>query len=139
MWRDWPFLSFCPLIIFFFFPRAVIRDIFISCSWQVFFSFFLIPWMLVDIRLVYIYIYIYITWHEINFQRSLAYLKSEFSFSQTGCHTNTEESILLWNIGNSIFNHKQYIHTNTSNRQHTYLITSVLRMFFRYDKWQSIC
>ena len=58
--RGWPFLSFWPIIISFF-PRAVIRDIFICCSWWGFFRFFfLVPWMLVDIRLVYIYIYIYI-------------------------------------------------------------------------------
>ena len=46
---------------FFFFPRAVIRDTLISCSWGGFFVFFffLVPWMLVDIRLVNIYIYIY--------------------------------------------------------------------------------
>ena len=47
---------------FFFFLWAVIRDIFISCSWPGFFlGFFLVPWILVDIRLVNtIYIYIYI-------------------------------------------------------------------------------
>ena len=36
------------------------RDIFISCSWRGFFrGFFLVLWMLVDIRWVNIYIYIY--------------------------------------------------------------------------------
>ena len=45
---------------FFFFLWAVIWDIFISCSWPGFFCFFLVPWILVDIRLVNIYIYIYI-------------------------------------------------------------------------------
>ena len=58
--RSWPFLSFWPIIFFFFFPWAVIRDILISSSWRFFFSFLLVPWMLVDIRLVNIYIYIYI-------------------------------------------------------------------------------
>ena len=45
---------------FFFFPRAVIRNTFISCSWLFFFLsfYFWKPWMLVDIRLVNIYIYV---------------------------------------------------------------------------------
>ena len=47
---------------FLFFPRAVIRDTFIS-TWRFFFVFFLVPWMLVDIRLV-IYISIYIVIHR---------------------------------------------------------------------------
>ena len=47
---------------FFFFPWSVIRDTFIFCSWQVF--FFLVPWILVDIRLVNIYIHIYISLHN---------------------------------------------------------------------------
>ena len=45
---------------FFFFLWAVIRDIFISGSWPGFFCFFLVPWILVDIRLVNIYTNIYL-------------------------------------------------------------------------------
>ena len=64
--RGWSFLSFWP-IIFFFSPWAVIRDTFISCSWQGFICLFLVRWTLVDIRLVnthtHIYIYIYIHTH----------------------------------------------------------------------------
>ena len=56
------FFFFLPQKTFFFFLWTVIRDIFIfiSCSWPGFFCFFLVPWILVDIRLVNIYIYIYI-------------------------------------------------------------------------------
>ena len=51
------FSFFLSYDIFSFFPRAVIRDTFISCSWRGFFRFFfLVTWMLVDIRLVNIYI-----------------------------------------------------------------------------------
>ena len=58
--RDWPFLSFWP-IIFSFSPGRWF-EILLSLvpSGGVFYFFFLVPWMLVDIRLVYIYIYIYI-------------------------------------------------------------------------------
>ena len=52
------FSFFLTYNFFSFFPRAMIRDTFISCSWRGFFRFFfLVPWMLVDIRLVNIYIY----------------------------------------------------------------------------------
>ena len=70
---------------FFFFLWAMIRDIFISCSWPgFFFVFFLVPWILVDIRLlniyIYIYIYIYICiyiyilmWHRIRRELTCKY------------------------------------------------------------------
>ena len=75
---------------FFFFLWTVIRDIFISCSWPGFFCFFLVPWILVDIRLVYIYIYIYICiyiyilfiWLFIGSLRFGLYILSELQKSQ---------------------------------------------------------
>ena len=75
---------------FFFFPWVVIRDTFISCSWRGFFFFFLVPWMLVDIRFVNIYIYIYILTplHEQNviqgqfFKQSLTGLNLELFFKE---------------------------------------------------------
>ena len=46
----------------------------------------------------YIYIYIYVCvcvcvlmWHKVIFELSLTSLKSEFSFSRNGCHTNVKE------------------------------------------------
>ena len=55
--RGWPFLSFWP-IIFSFSPRRwfVMRSS-LAPGGFFFRFFFLVPWMLVDIRLVYIYIY----------------------------------------------------------------------------------
>ena len=57
--RSWPFLSFWP-IIFFLFPPGGDSRYFYLLFLEGFFSFFLVLWMLVDIRLVNIYIYIYI-------------------------------------------------------------------------------
>ena len=51
VWRSWPFLSFWPIIFFLFPPGGDSRY-----SYLLFLMvFFLVPWMLVDIRLVYIY------------------------------------------------------------------------------------
>ena len=59
--RGWPFLSFWPII--FLFPPGSDSRYFYLLFLAGFFFFGgggLVPWMLVDIRLVYVYIYIYI-------------------------------------------------------------------------------
>ena len=66
--RGWTRLAFSFFLTqnFFFSPWAVIRDTFFSCSWPGIFLFFSVPWILVDIRLVYIYIYIYIRVYSLS-------------------------------------------------------------------------
>ena len=63
VWRGWRFLSFCPIIFFLFSPGGDSRYFYLLFLAVFFFSFFLVPWMLVDIRLVYIYIYIHTHTH----------------------------------------------------------------------------
>ena len=60
VWRGWPFLSFWPIIFFLFPPGGDSRYFYLLFLAGFFNFFFLVPWMLVDIRLIYIYIYIYI-------------------------------------------------------------------------------
>ena len=63
VWRGWPFLSFRPIIFFTFSPGRWFEILLSLVPGGDFFlfSFFLVPWMLVDIRLLYIYIYIQIS------------------------------------------------------------------------------
>ena len=61
VWRGWPFLSFWPIIFFSFSPRLWFEILLSLVPGRFFFFlFFLVVWMLVDIRLVNICIlYIY--------------------------------------------------------------------------------
>ena len=98
-WRDTPwffsrsrtrlvFSFFFTQKTFFFFLWAMIQDIFISCSWPgFFFCFFLVPWILVDIRLVNTYIHIYI---------------GAWVFFSTGIITDTRTYIIHRNKADSL-------------------------------------
>ena len=58
--RGWTFLSFLPKKLFSFSPGRWFEILLSLVPGQGFLNFFLVPWILVDIRLVYIYIYIYV-------------------------------------------------------------------------------
>ena len=59
------FFLFYPKNFFLFPLDRDSRYFFFSCSWPGVFCFYLVPWILVDIWLVYIYIYIYWLFHSI--------------------------------------------------------------------------
>ena len=108
-------------LYFFLFPLGGDSRYFISCSWRVFFCFFLVPWMLVDIRLVNIYICMYIyqiqSWQNITISTTnyLINLLSTF--------------ICYFSFATLLFHSLQIFHIRISRWSFTgvWVITSLLR------------